>query len=197
MEIPLLSKRQSSRPRSPADTELLPQLRGRYSRAYGVFGTVKSDLQDRDIGDRRLREFCKNDTIGEIVEALATDEHREFFEREFGMVLRLTPGDDPVLHYASPEASQKLDAELRRAYDRRSSDRAYAFAIGAIRAVSGAYMRHHRRSGSWIAPPVQGDAKLFAELLAFMSDSAARADLERQVGCRIRFRPPDRLLFLP
>jgi len=174
----------------------MAEMRHRYSRAFGVLGRLGGEIEEgAESASLDLAAFLKPDCIGEILHCMACDEDREFMEREFSVCFRYVAGEPGLLHAASSEDIVKLERRLMADYDRRGRDREYSFAIGAVRSAAGKFSRRQLKSGTYRAPAIHGDERLFRELLRLMSDWPARRSVEEQIGCRVRFQPPDTLLF--
>jgi hypothetical protein len=153
MELPILPKRASVRPRPPEHLALASDMRSRYSRALGVFALLRDRLAECDLAEEPLAAGYKPDCIGEIVDAMACDEHREWFEREFEVRYRFTTGSEPLLHAARPPDIRKLEERLVRDFSRRQAEHAYPFAIGGIR-LAWSHCSHRQLKGGGSEPGI-------------------------------------------
>lgn len=194
MEIPLFSKRPSVRPRSPEDAEILPRVRSRFSRAFGVFQLLKHELEGKESFSRDLDEICRKDCLAEIVDALASDDYHGFIEREFGCAFRLSGGERPALHAANQGFVPKLETRLVELYDRNCMERTHALGLGPLHGAATRFSRMDQSVWTYAAP-LTPDETAVRDIRWLMACHASRASFRDRYGYAVRFQLPCSVTF--
>lgn len=188
----------SARPED--DRECLYTLRHRFSRAWGVLHEPVRDLYEMERGPSESHDLStyKPDCLEEVLDAVASDAYRGFFEREFGARIRLVatseePRGDPTwtLHAIRPESISAWEEENRRTLDRRTLEHGFHFGLGVIESALGGYRRS--RQGTYVheRPSIPDPER--KDLRNLMAAFPFRDRLQWMHGVAFGFQLPHRL----